>query len=47
MHVLEHAGTAEARQLLERVAGGVPTARLTREAAAALARLDQCAGLAP
>ncbi len=47
VHVLEHAGTAEARQLLERVAGGVPTARLTREAAAALARLDQCAGLAP
>jgi hypothetical protein len=39
VEALEHAGTAEARQLLTRIAGGVPDARLTREAKAALLRL--------
>jgi RNA polymerase sigma factor (sigma-70 family) len=38
VEALEHAGTAEARQLLTRLAGGVPDARLTREAKAALLR---------
>ena len=36
--VLEYIGTAEARRVLERLAGGVPEARLTREARAALTR---------
>src|SRR5262249_26278168 len=40
LEVLEHAGTAEARDVLERLAGGVPEAPLTREARAALRRLD-------
>ena len=35
---LEHAKTAEARRLLEELAGGVPEARLTQEAKAALGR---------
>lgn len=37
--VLEHVGDAESRHLLERLAGGVADARLTREAKAALSRL--------
>jgi hypothetical protein len=37
--VLEHAGTAEARRLLEAWAGGEPGARRTREAKAVLERL--------
>jgi WD40 repeat protein len=39
VEVLEVVGTAEARQLLERLAGGLPDAPLTGEARAALARL--------
>jgi RNA polymerase sigma factor (sigma-70 family) len=40
VEVLEHTCTAEARRLLSALAGGVPEARLTREAKAALQRLD-------
>jgi hypothetical protein len=39
VEVLERAGTPEARRALEVLAKGLPGARLTREAAAALARL--------
>jgi hypothetical protein len=39
--VLEHAGTAEARRLLESLAKGTPEAPLTREAGAALARMTR------
>jgi hypothetical protein len=39
VEVLEHAGTAEARQFLQKLAEGAPDARLTREAKAALQRL--------
>jgi HEAT repeat protein len=39
VEVLDHIGTAEARQLLTNLAAGVPDARLTREAKAALGRL--------
>jgi DNA-binding beta-propeller fold protein YncE len=39
IEVLEVAGTAEARQLLEKLAGGLPDAPLTGEARAALARM--------
>ena len=39
VEVLEHIGTAEPRQLLTNLAAGVPDARLTREAKAALGRL--------
>ncbi|MBN9517687.1 PQQ-binding-like beta-propeller repeat protein, partial [bacterium] len=39
--VLERAATADARALLTALAGGLPDARLTREAAAALARLTE------
>jgi hypothetical protein len=39
VEALEWLGTAEARRLLERLAGGAPGARLTREAAAAVDRL--------
>jgi hypothetical protein len=39
--VLERIGTAAARQVLQRLAGGVPTVRLTREAKAALDRLER------
>jgi RNA polymerase sigma factor (sigma-70 family) len=39
--VLEHAGTAAARQLLQALAKGAPGARLTNEAQAALQRLAQ------
>jgi RNA polymerase sigma factor (sigma-70 family) len=39
VEVLEKIGNREARQVLEKLARGMPGARLTREAAAALARL--------
>jgi WD40 repeat protein len=39
--VLEHAGTPEARQVLQRLAKGVADAWLTREAKAALERLEK------
>jgi hypothetical protein len=39
VEVLERIGTAEARQVLERLAGGAPGVRLTREARTALGRL--------
>jgi hypothetical protein len=45
--VLEQAGTADARQGLEALARGVPDARLTREACAALARLARRPAAAP
>ncbi len=38
IHVLERIGTATARQTLTKLAGGIPQARTTREAAAALQR---------
>jgi hypothetical protein len=41
LEVLEHAGTPEARRLLKDLARGVPEARLTREARAALTRLNR------
>jgi hypothetical protein len=41
VEVLERIGTPEARQVLQRLAGGLPTARLTREANAAIDRLDR------
>jgi RNA polymerase sigma factor (sigma-70 family) len=41
VEVLERLGTAEARGLLRDLAGGAPAARLTREAQAALQRLEQ------
>jgi hypothetical protein len=46
VQVFELAGTAEARQLLERLAGGAAAARLTREAQAALGRLSRPQGTA-
>jgi hypothetical protein len=39
IRVLEAIGTAEARQMLEKLVMGAPTARQTREAKAALQRL--------
>jgi RNA polymerase sigma factor (sigma-70 family) len=39
VEVLEHVGTAEARKLLDEIAGGTKDARLTREAKAAVERL--------
>jgi WD40 repeat protein len=39
--VLEDIATPEAKEVLQRLAGGVPEARLTQEAKAALARLDK------
>jgi hypothetical protein len=39
--VLEHLATPAARQALEKLAAGAPEARLTREAQAALGRLDR------
>jgi RNA polymerase sigma factor (sigma-70 family) len=39
VEALEQAATAEARELLQSLAGGIPDARLTREARAALERL--------
>jgi RNA polymerase sigma factor (sigma-70 family) len=44
LEVLEHAGIAEARRLLEGLATGAPAARLTREAQAAMQRLRQADG---
>jgi WD40 repeat protein len=41
VEALERAGTAEARAVLARLAGGAPPARLTREAQDALKRLEQ------
>src|SRR5262249_9059558 len=41
LEVLEHAGTPEARRLLEDLAQGIAEARLTREARAALTRLNR------
>jgi WD40 repeat protein len=41
VEVLEHIGTAEARRVLRELAGGAPEARLTKEAKAALVRLDR------
>ena len=41
VEVLEHAGTPEARELLQRLARGLPDAGLTREARASLARLTK------
>jgi RNA polymerase sigma factor (sigma-70 family) len=41
VEVLEHAGTPAARRLLADLAGGVPQARQTREARAALRRLER------
>src|SRR5262249_33116685 len=38
---LERGGTAEARRVLEGLAGGAPEARLTREARASLRRLEK------
>jgi hypothetical protein len=40
VEVLESSGTPEARRVLKRLAGGEPNALLTREAKAALVRLD-------
>ncbi|HEY7312524.1 MAG TPA: sigma-70 family RNA polymerase sigma factor [Gemmataceae bacterium] len=40
VQVLERIGTAEARQVLEKLATGAPAARQTREAKASLQRLD-------
>jgi WD40 repeat protein len=39
VEVLEHVGTADARAVLETLAGGAPAARLTREAKASLERM--------
>jgi WD40 repeat protein len=47
VEALERAGTAEARAVLARLAGGAPPARLTREAQDALKRLDQRRAAAP
>ncbi len=41
LEVLERAGTPEARQFLEALAGGLPGARLTEEAKASIQRLAQ------
>jgi hypothetical protein len=41
VELLELPGSSEARRLLQALAGGAPTARLTREAAAALQRLTK------
>jgi hypothetical protein len=40
VEVLEHVATPDARKLLQKLAKGVPEARLTREAVASLQRLD-------
>jgi hypothetical protein len=40
VEVLEHLGTAEAREVLRQLAGGAPEARLTREARDALRRTE-------
>ena len=45
VEVLEHAGTAEARELLEVLSRGAAEARATREARAALIRLERRPGI--
>jgi len=47
VEVLEYAGTQKARSVLQVLAGGAPTARLTREAQAALKRLTGRPASAP
>jgi WD40 repeat protein len=47
VEALEHMGTPPARRLLERLAGGEPASRLTREAAASLHRLSAGGGPPP
>jgi RNA polymerase sigma factor (sigma-70 family) len=47
VEVLEQAGTSQARQVLKSLAGGVPEARLTREARASLERLGKRTPAAP
>ena len=42
--VLERAGTKDARDRLDRLSGGVPDLRLTREAKEALLRLQRAEG---
>jgi tricorn protease-like protein len=44
IEALEHIGSTDARQLLEKLAGGLPEAQVTREAAACLRRMSR-AGL--
>src|SRR5262249_34905620 len=41
VQAVEYSGTSEARHVLQRLAGGAPEARLTREAQAALGRLSR------
>jgi hypothetical protein len=45
--VLEHLGTPQAKELLEKLAKGAPEAKLTREAKAALERLSRRGGTSP
>jgi WD40 repeat protein len=47
VEVLEHLGRADAKRLLEALAGGTPAARLTRDAAAALQRLNRRMAVTP
>jgi RNA polymerase sigma factor (sigma-70 family) len=47
VEILEHIGTAEARQVLQTLADGMPDARLTREARASLQRLTNRRAAAP
>jgi RNA polymerase sigma factor (sigma-70 family) len=47
VEVLEHIGTHEAKQLLQTLANGAPTARLTREAKTALDRLMRRTPITP
>jgi hypothetical protein len=47
VQVLESLGTAEARQVLQVLAKGVPEASLTREAQSALARLTKRSAVKP
>jgi hypothetical protein len=47
LEVLEGVGTPQARQVLQTLAGGLPEARLTREAKASLERLERRPTRAP